>query len=686
VPAPRLAIDLIDRADSRQVLKGMIQVTGIAAVLALLVAISVNDHKALTACVGALMMLPGLLWLIKKGHDLLAGLLWCFVLLSVATFVTVFGSGIHDVGMLIFPVVILLSGLLLQRWVATFMILLSCVCPVMVGVTEVAQWIHPPVTEGAVIGDIPNLAIILLAVGFLVRIITRTLYRSLERTFVTEQRHSQLFNATHDGIIVADPQSQAILDVNAATVRLFGIDRETFLASRIEVLASGVADRSAAIAEYIKAAVAEGEHTVPWEFSRQDNRHLDLEISFQVATLGNQPRVLAVVRDVSERKAMERSFREGENLRVVGQIARGVAHDFNNQLAGIVGSATFLEEPLRNNPDAQEHLSVIQKSAKRSADLVSQLLAFARKDKRHSDALDCEMLLSEVEQLLSRSIDKRIQVKVNKPSEPVVTLGDSTLLENAILNLALNGRDAITNEGCLTLSCDWATIDATNRSGLPSDFPNGRYARIAVADTGSGIPSDAIAHIFEPFFTTKATGNGMGLAAVYGTVQSHEGAIRVESEVGKGTTFEIFLPAAAPGARITAKSVVPPEAEDVLTGLRILVADDEATVLRLTARLLQKLGCVVQTASSGMAAIEALKSAIPAPQLVILDHDMPGLSGSETVREIRAFNATVPIIISSGYGGELSNNEDLQVQGYLPKPYSIEALATAVRLAVIRDK
>jgi two-component system cell cycle sensor histidine kinase/response regulator CckA len=694
--AVRAGHTLLARADVERLLRGVALLVSAGALLAQLTGLAIGDRSAVISGGVALAFAPVMNWLVGKGWLGLATAGCSVLLLAIAVFVTVTGAGTRDVGMNVFAVAIICSGLLLRRRAALVMMGLIVVSGGMIGVAELLGWLDHPYARSTRIDQVADILILQGSVAALVALLSKTLYRSLERTLATERSYSQIFDAAHDAIIVADAETRHIVNVNESACRTFNRTREQMVGASIGAALAGNDEEARRIIEAAEAAVRKGDQRFEIGFDRTDGVRGQLEVSMQRATVGERARIVTVLRDISERRAIEKGLLEGEKLRVVGQLARGVAHDFNNQLTGILGSTTFLEAPLARDPAAREHLEVIKQSARRSAELVSQLLAFARKGKRRSDAVDCNQLIDEVEQLLRRSIDKRIQIVVHKASERVETVGDATLLQNALLNLALNARDAMLGGGQLTLSTGLVSIDDESRTGLPTELPNGPYACLSVVDTGPGMDEGTLAHIFEPFFTTKEAGNGMGLAAVYGTVQSHGGATRVDSKPGRGTRFELLLPAqtvtvlaaAAPATRTAAAP--PPRAAEAppvdLDGLHVLVVDDEPLVRQTTALLLERLGCRVQELSAGESALRIYRGEGPRHDLIILDHDMPGLSGTDTARQLRRTGVDVPILIVSGYGGEVVTESEDLVQGFLAKPFSPEQLAEAASAALQRGR
>ncbi len=387
------------------------------------------------------------------------------------------------------------------------------------------------------------------------------------------------------------------------------------------------------------------------------------------------------LRDVTERLQLETRLRHSEKMDAIGQLAGGVAHDFNNQLTGILAHADLLASRVR---DATHRgwAEQIAQAAMRSADLTGKLLAFARKGQYRSDVVDVCELLSDVAELLGHSIDKRIRIQLDVPSEPLRTLGDPSLLQNAFLNLGLNARDAMPNGGTLLLRASRCRVDPDRARAFADAVSPGDYLCVRVSDDGVGMDESTRAHMFEPFFTTKAPGKGtgMGLASVYGTVRSHGGAISVTSAPGAGATFEILLPATR--SKHVAKTRLR-QTEAAAQSLKILVVDDEPVIRRVLGRLLEALGHASVTSVDGADALQKYREIGEQIDLVILDMVMPNKGGHETFFALREMNPDVRVLISSGFtvegGAQALLNQG--AAGFLQKPFALERLAEAIERA-----
>jgi PAS domain S-box-containing protein len=389
-------------------------------------------------------------------------------------------------------------------------------------------------------------------------------------------------------------------------------------------------------------------------------------------------RIIGVVWDITEHRLMEESLRQAEKMTAIGQLAGGIAHDFNNQLTSILGYADLLANRLED-PALNQFARNIKMSALRSADLTTQLLAFSRKGKFLNAPVDIHSIIGEVRELLKRSIDKRIDIHQHLDANPSVVKGDPTQLQNSLLNLALNARDAMPDGGKLIFSTSIAkcadVIDFKN------DFPAENCLEISVSDTGVGMDARTRARLFEPFFTTKekGKGTGLGLASVYGTVSNHGGIIRVFSEVGKGSTFKIFLPVNNELPVRTHENSKPDSIPVGGTG-RILLVDDESMVLRVAKDMLEMLGYDVTECVSPEMAMELYRKSWREFDLVIIDMVMPGMGGKELFRELRKINPEIKSFLASGYSldGEAQQILDDGVLGFIQKPFNFNDVSLKI--------
>jgi signal transduction histidine kinase/ActR/RegA family two-component response regulator len=366
-------------------------------------------------------------------------------------------------------------------------------------------------------------------------------------------------------------------------------------------------------------------------------------------------------------------------MEALGNLAGGVAHDLNNMLTAALGCASEIMMASRPGEEVHESAEIVEQAGLRAAQLTRQLLGFARRGKLQDAPVDTGRLVHEVATLLSRTIDKRIDVVERLAPSPLYARGDASQIQQMLLNLAVNARDAMPDGGRLTFSSREAFFDG--RAARPSGLGPGRYVLLSVEDTGVGIADEIRARIFEPFFTTKpqGQGTGMGLAMVYGTVKHHGGAVEVVSRPGQGSRFEVYLPEAEP-------PVARPENEKALTRGhgRILVVDDEPLVREAMQKLLAASGYEVELAGNGREAVELFRARAGDFALVILDMVMPELDGQQCFEELKKIDPKARVLVCTGFGpdGSVQKLLDQGAVGFLQKPCSVEQIAEAVAAAL----
>jgi CheY-like chemotaxis protein len=372
-------------------------------------------------------------------------------------------------------------------------------------------------------------------------------------------------------------------------------------------------------------------------------------------------------------------------MEAVGVLAGGIAHDFNNILQAILGYTQILliNKP-ENDPDISK-LREIEKSAKRASELIQQLLTFSRKVETKPRPIDLNKQVRDVEKLLERVIPRMIQIELILAEDLKPINAEPAQIEQIIMNLAVNARDAMPDGGKLIIETSNVVLDEdycrTHAGAKP-----GEYVMLSISDTGSGMEKDILEHIFEPFYTTKDTGKGtgLGLAMVYGIVKSHNGYIMCYSEPGRGTTFKIYFPAIT-DEYIEQEPLIFPE--DLFWGTEtILLVDDEESIRNLGKQMLERFGYKVLLASNGEEAIEIYRTRMDQISLIILDLIMPGMSGDRCLKELLKINPQIKVIISSGYSPNHSVSKDIEkeAKGFINKPYDLKNLLSAVKEALSR--
>jgi PAS domain S-box-containing protein len=496
----------------------------------------------------------------------------------------------------------------------------------------------------------------------------------------SEERYRHLLEGLLDGVAVGC--DSRIVFANTAAARILGVEDPAELAG-VPAWELVHPEGRAFAGERVRSVLETGQPAplVVERFLRRDGETIVVEAVLLPIKHRGQPAVQLVFRDVSDRLRLEEQLRQAEKMTALGQLAGGIAHDFNNQLAGILGYAELLRERVGDNETLRRYAEGIVTGAQRSARLTQQLLAFARKGKYQVVPVDLHGILGEVLAILEHSIDKRIQIRRALSPTPIQVVGDPAQLQNALLNLAINGRDAMPEGGELTLATEVVTVDQGFQQATSLELAAGRYGCVRISDTGVGMDEDTRRRAFEPFFTTKEPGHGtgLGLSAAYGIVRNHLGALRLDSAVGHGTTVAVFLPLAEPAPE--AAPAEQPSAE--ASFLRILLVDDEDLVRAATADMLKALGHTVRECRDGSDAIDVFSTSPEGFDLVILDMVMPLMSGADALARMRAVNPRLRAILSSGYS---LDEEAQQLLGtgslvLIQKPFTISDLAEAIARA-----
>ena len=405
---------------------------------------------------------------------------------------------------------------------------------------------------------------------------------------------------------------------------------------------------------------------------------VDISVSMSIVYDESQkPAFIRIVaRDTTEKKKLESKIFHAQRIDSIGNLAGGIAHDFNNILTSILGSTAIMKRKMRKSNQWYHFADIIEIAAKRGAGLTRQLLTFARKSTPQFRPIIINDIIEETLQLFERSTDKSIAIKKELTNDLAIIKGDDGQLQQAILNLLINARDAMPNGGTITVRSQSLNPDIHSASVF-GEVRAGEFASVAICDAGTGMLLGVQQRIFEPFFTTKDKGTGLGLSVVYGVVNSHGGFITVQSEVGKGSQFTMFFPLVADREKFR-RSL---KEQRLRHGSeRILVVDDEEHVREMICRMLESLGYGVEFVESGQEALDLVKKDEPF-DVVILDMNMPTMSGKETFFKLKEIKPDMRVIISTGYSNaslEPTPLKDL-VDGFLQKPYQMEELSKVLR-------
>jgi len=500
-----------------------------------------------------------------------------------------------------------------------------------------------------------------------------------------DARTSRLFQSAPFGIATVDADGQ-IMHNNAAFVRMFAEEDGKVPKSIADLLPGAEEPGSSELAKALQRAVSGRTGAAPIEISLGARNELARRIYVSplgTGTRGREGAILYVI-DATEQKALELKFAQSHKMEAVGQLAGGVAHDFNNVLTAIIGFSDLLLLKHRPTDAAYRDIMNIKQSAHRAAGLVHQLLAFSRRQTLQAEVLELGETLTDLAPLLNRSLGETITLKISPGRDLWYVKADRTQFVQVIINLAVNARDAMPNGGTLSIR----TRNVSERESLKlsaSGVAAGEYALVEVEDTGCGMATEVMSKIFEPFFTTKdvGKGTGLGLSTVYGIVKQTGGYVFADSEVGKGTTFRVYLPRHIVE---NVDEIVPPEKKkEVLRDLtgtgRVLLVEDEDIVRQVAARALLRQGYEVLEAGTGVEALEVMAREKGRVDIVVSDVVMPEMDGPTLLKELRKTNPDLKIIFVSGYPDDafkktLGENE---AYAFLPKPFTLPQLAAKVK-------
>ncbi|GAM10261.1 blue-light-activated protein [Geobacter sp. OR-1] len=486
-----------------------------------------------------------------------------------------------------------------------------------------------------------------------------------------------LIEASIDPLVTIAPDGK-ITDVNTATEKITGYSRDELIGD----------DFSEHFTEPEKAregyqlVFSKGEvRDYPLQIHHRDGH--DTSVLYNASVFrdeyGELKGVFAAARDITEHKVLESQLMHAQKMEAIGQLAGGVAHDFNNVLTGIIGFSTLIEMGMAKNDPQRENLNHVLAAADRAADLTRSLLTFSRKQTINPKPVDLNQIISKTEKFLKRIIGEDIELKSSIAQDAMIVNADSGQIEQVLINLATNARDAMPKGGLLSIETDTLEMDAefvkVHGYGEPGEF-----AVISISDTGEGMDETTRKKVFEPFFTTKEVGKGtgLGLSIVFGIVKQHNGFINLYSEPGKGTTFRIYLPLIH--SAVTEKQAVKEETLERGTET-ILVADDETSLRELAEKVLGMFGYSVITASDGVKALAKFKENRERIDLVILDIVMPKMNGQDAFDEMKKLKPDLKAIFISGYTSDIIQNHGMLDPDlvFVSKPLNPKTLLLKVR-------
>jgi len=499
--------------------------------------------------------------------------------------------------------------------------------------------------------------------------------RAAARLAEVAARYQQLFDANPEAMWVYDEETHRILAVNDAAVTRYGYTEAEFLELTIEDLRP--AEDVPALRRLVSEGLSRFGYSGHWRHRKRDGSVIEVDVTSHELSFAGRPARLVLARDVTETRRLEDQLRQAQKMEAVGRLAGGIAHDFNNLLTAILGTTQLLLRDLGPGVTMRDDVEEIRKAALRAADLTRQLLAYSRRQVLAPKVLDLNTVVSNLNTMLRRLIGEDVQLVTELAPHLPTIQADPSQLEQVILNLIVNSRDAMPHGGRVTIRTDHTRFTgAETTAPLPAP---GAYALLEVVDTGTGMTADVKAHLFEPFFTTKEVGKGtgLGLATVYGVVKQSGGYIWVESETDRGTAVRIAFPVVA--ASPQPREVLPPRVESSPAGETVLLVEDEEAVRRVAAKTLESSGYRVLTAKDGPEALTVAARESGTINLLLTDMVMPGMTGRELAERLVVARPATRVLYMSGY------TEDAVVRGtaaglaFLQKPFEPEALARKVR-------
>jgi PAS domain S-box-containing protein len=508
----------------------------------------------------------------------------------------------------------------------------------------------------------------------------------------SEQKYRSLVEASTDAILLAARDGR-VLECNSAACRLFGYSRTQFPTLQVPDLAAP--ESRPALDSALAAMGDQGSLFLELPGRRRNGESWPAEFSLRRFRIKGRSHLVVIIRDITARRraeeearGLQEQVRHAQKLESLGLLAGGIAHDFNNLLVGVLGNADLALAELPSDSPLRGSLEDIKRAGQRAAELVGQMLAYAGKGRFTIRPLDLCATVQEMMQLMRASLPKKIKIRSRFPARLPLLRADAAQLRQVVMNLLTNAADAIGDaSGVITLSAEavHAGPGFFTDAYLQEERLEGAYVCFQVSDTGCGMDAATRERIFDPFFTTKVAGRGLGLAVLLGIVRAHRGAVKVESEPGKGSTFSIFLPAAEDGAEAGADEESP-----ALSAWRghgcVLVVDDEPTVCAVARRMLERMGFTVLVATSGREAVGIFQREAAAIVLVLLDMTMPDLDGEDVFRELVQIRSDIPIVLASGYAEQQILGRfragGPRPAGFVHKPYAVANLKAALEKAL----
>ncbi|WDN89364.1 hypothetical protein BuS5_02332 [Desulfosarcina sp. BuS5] len=488
-----------------------------------------------------------------------------------------------------------------------------------------------------------------------------------------------IFHSSPNAIAICDLSGRARF-VNPSFTRIFGYDKKEVIGKHIDYIPAWDQQKTES-----EIADLRMEKFVPERETQRLTKNgqlIDVTINQSVCrdSQGKATDILFIIRDVTDKREIEKQFQHAQKMEAIGILAGGIAHDFNNILMLMLGRAELALMDMPEDSPARKNLETILKAGKRARDLTRQILAFSRKAGHAKKPVQISLIIKESLKLLEAGLPDSIEIKQNISTNCGTILADPTLIHQLIMNLCTNAYHSMREKGGV-IEINMQDVDFESRDSR-IDLAPGPYLQLTVSDTGHGMDKDTMDHIFEPYFTTKAVGEGtgLGLSVVHGVIKSHGGAITVTSEVGKGSTFQVYFPKIKNVLTKKTKTV------EAVCGDKenILFVDDEAEIVLVMQQMLEHLGYTVTARTNGMEALEAFQAHPDKYDLLITDQSMPGMTGLRLAEEVTRIRADIPIIHLTGVCEQTTAGDATKkiISESISKPVNMEELGKAIRRAL----
>lgn len=666
-----------------RIFQKIVRILAVLSVLMLVISL-IQDHRrviVLSLCCFGIFTFSNIL--ITYNRIKYASMVTSASLMILGLYAIMTGDGIHDTAIFLFPPFFLISSFMLDRTFFLILSFLTLTFMAFIGLGELNGHIINKFSSNASLIDIFLLIVLGSATVLISSLFSENLFKILAYAHKNAQNYRKIFNSIGDAILIRDSETGTFVHANETMLSMFGYTAQEVPGLTIEQLCPVNEDTSfTSELMHFESKCGEGQRLFSSVAYKKNGDRFRAEISLCKATIDDRERLLIVIRNVETKRIIEERMKQNEKLAALGRLAGGIAHDFRNQLTGILGCSELLKTEVSSTQQL-ETLNLIIQSAKHSAELTQQLLFFARKGESAFQDISMNDIAESTFTMLQRSFDKRIELKFTRNLSMPLIKGDPGRIQNALLNLCINSRDAMPEGGTLTISVFKADLNMTDCALLVDPLTPGKYLAVSVSDTGEGIPPENFNNIFEPFFTTKpiGKGTGMGLAAVYGTIREHGGSISLHSKKNAGTTIVLYFPLIPetpkkPPVQDRSPEMLP----DIMPRLKTIVVDDDPIVRLTICKLLSKLGIQTTSFGDGISAVDFYSKHHDSIDIIFLDMNMPLINGTDTLKKLRKINLDVTVFIISGCSDseEFQKISEAHVSGFIKKPFQLKVLSEEI--------